>query len=77
MQFCASELYPQIILQASGGAFSLPTAREILGDEKIKTDDFIKYIGLQLYFNSWQVIICDIADVDPIDSKETTDPVFF
>ena len=58
-------------------AFSLPTAREILGDEKIKTDDFIKYIGLPLYFNSWQVIICDIADVDPIDSKETTDPVFF
>ena len=61
----------------SAGAFSLTTAREILVDEKIKTDDFIKYIGLPLYFNSWQVIICDIADVDPIDSKETTDPVFF
>ena len=58
-------------------AFSLTTVREILGDEKIKTDGFIKYIGLPLYFNSWQVIICDIADVDPIDSKETTDPVFF
>ena len=37
-------------------AFSLNTAREILGDEKIKTDDFIKYIGLPLHHKTFYSI---------------------
>lgn len=43
-------------LAVSVKAFSLTTAREILGDEKIKTDGFIKYIGLPLHHKTFYSI---------------------
>lgn len=56
MQFCVSESHLQTRLQSRSWLFSLPTAREIFGDEKIKTDGFIKYIGLPLHLKTFYSI---------------------